>query len=62
MMPVQDYDEPNYWLSCITLDKESKIKPLDIIKALEAENNPSGNPCICSLSIKTTILFHSQTK
>ena len=36
MMPVQDYDEPNYWLSCIQLT--GKIKPLDIIEALEAEN------------------------
>ena len=36
MMPVQDYDEPNYWLSCILL--KGKVKPLDIIEALEAEN------------------------
>ena len=36
MMPIQDYDEPNYWLSCILLD--GKVKPLDIIEALEADN------------------------
>lgn len=38
MMPICDYNEPNYWLSCITLKESSKIKPLDIIEALEKEN------------------------
>ncbi len=36
MMPVNDWDEPNYWLSCLTL--HGKVKPLDIIEALEKEN------------------------
>ena len=36
MMPIQDYDEPNYWLSCIQLT--GNIRPLDIIEALEANN------------------------
>lgn len=35
-MPVNDWDEPNFWLSCITLN--GKIRPLDIILALEEEN------------------------
>jgi Predicted pyridoxal phosphate-dependent enzyme apparently involved in regulation of cell wall biogenesis len=35
-MPVNLWNEPNYWLSCITLD--SKIKPLEIMDALEEEN------------------------
>lgn len=35
-MPVNEWNEPNYWLSCITLD--GNIKPLDIILALEQEN------------------------
>ncbi len=38
MNPIVDGCEPNYWLSCITLNKESKVKPLDIILALEKEN------------------------
>ena len=38
MMPVCDYGKPNYWLSVITLKEESKVKPLDIILALEKEN------------------------
>lgn len=38
MMPVCDYGNPNYWLSCITLKSESKVKPLDIILDLEEEN------------------------
>ena len=36
--PICDYGKPNYWLSVITLKKESKVKPLDIILALEKEN------------------------
>ena len=38
MMPICEYGNPNYWLSCITLKKVSKIKPIDIILALEQEN------------------------
>lgn len=36
MMPVNEWDEPNYWLSCITLS--GKVIPLDIMEALEKEN------------------------
>ncbi|MGB5824676.1 MAG: DegT/DnrJ/EryC1/StrS family aminotransferase [Proteocatella sp.] len=35
-MPVNDWNEPNYWLSCMTLS--GNIKPLDIMEALEKEN------------------------
>jgi len=35
MMPVNEWNEPNFWLSCITLS--GKIKPLDIMLALEIE-------------------------
>ena len=35
-MPVNEWDEPNYWLSCMTLS--GKVKPLDIMKKLEANN------------------------
>lgn len=38
MMPVCEYGEPNYWLTTITLKEDSKVKPLDIILALEKEN------------------------
>lgn len=38
MMPVCDYNEPNYWLSVMTLKEDSKIKPIDIMIALEKEN------------------------
>ncbi len=38
MMPVCDYGRPNYWLSVITIKESSKVKPLDIILALEKEN------------------------
>lgn len=36
MMPHNDWDEPNFWLSAITV--EGDIKPIDIIEALEKEN------------------------
>ena len=30
--------KPNHWLSVITLSKDSKVKPIDIMEALEKEN------------------------
>jgi dTDP-4-amino-4,6-dideoxygalactose transaminase len=36
MMPVNEWNEPNYWLSCITLS--GRIRPLAVMEALEAEN------------------------
>lgn len=35
-MPINQWNKPNYWLSCLTLDGE--IKPLDIIEKLEEIN------------------------
>jgi dTDP-4-amino-4,6-dideoxygalactose transaminase len=35
-MPSNEWDEPNYWLSSITLN--GKIRPIDIMEALEKEN------------------------
>lgn len=35
-MPINEWNEPNYWLSTITLNE--KMKPLDVIEALEVEN------------------------
>jgi dTDP-4-amino-4,6-dideoxygalactose transaminase len=35
-MPSNDWDEPNYWLSSMTLT--GKVRPIDIFDALEAEN------------------------
>ncbi len=35
-MPVNDWNEPNFWLSCIQLN--GKIRPLDIMEALEKDN------------------------
>ena len=36
MMPINEWNDPNCWLSCITLG--GKVKPLDIMVALEKEN------------------------
>lgn len=35
-MPINEWNEPNCWLSCLT--SYGKVRPLDIIKALEKEN------------------------
>lgn len=35
-MPVNEWNEPNYWLSCITLS--GAVKPIDIMEFLEKEN------------------------
>lgn len=35
-MPNNDWDEPNYWLSCMTLN--GVVRPIDIMEALEKEN------------------------
>lgn len=35
-MPENEWDSPNYWLSCITV--KGKIRPTEIIEALEKEN------------------------
>lgn len=29
---------PNHWLSVMTIDKDSKVKPLNIMETLEKEN------------------------
>lgn len=36
MMPVNSWNQSNHWLSCITLS--GRIRPIDIINALEAAN------------------------
>lgn len=38
MNPIPADCEPNYWLSCALLSPESRVKPLDILLALEREN------------------------
>lgn len=36
MMPTNDWDDPNYWLSSMTL--HDKVRPINVMEALEAEN------------------------
>ena len=38
MNPYPECSEPNFWLSCMTIDRSCKVKPLDIMLALEKEN------------------------
>ncbi len=35
-MPINDWNEPNYWLSVVTLN--GSVRPLDVMEALEKEN------------------------
>jgi dTDP-4-amino-4,6-dideoxygalactose transaminase len=35
-MPINEWNEPNYWLTCIILN--GKVRPIDVIEALEKEN------------------------
>lgn len=35
-VPNNDWDQPNYWLSCITLS--GKVKPIELMDTLEKEN------------------------
>ncbi|MDD4780991.1 MAG: aminotransferase class I/II-fold pyridoxal phosphate-dependent enzyme [Tissierellia bacterium] len=35
-MPINEWNEPNCWLSCMTLN--GQVKPIDIMEALEKEN------------------------
>ena len=46
-MPINDWNEPNYWLSCISIsekchsersEESHSVKPLDIMEALEKDN------------------------
>ena len=36
LMPINDWNEPNYWLSVMTL--KGRVRPLDVMEALEKEN------------------------
>lgn len=38
IQPIPENTKPNHWLSVITLKENSKVKPLDIMEALEKEN------------------------
>lgn len=38
MNPFMEESSPNHWLSCITINKGCKVKPLDILEALGNEN------------------------
>ena len=38
MMNICDYGQPNYWISVMTVKRTSKVKPIDIMLALENEN------------------------
>ena len=36
--PIPKNTKPNHWLSVMTIDKDSKVKPLNIMETLEKEN------------------------
>lgn len=38
MMPICEFGNPNYWLTCLTINKDSSIEPLEVINILAKEN------------------------
>ncbi len=38
MNPYLEYTEPNFWLSCLLIDKDCDVKPLDILNRLNEAN------------------------
>ena len=40
-MPINEWNEPNYWLACMVLSGD--VKPIDIMEKLE-ENNIESRP------------------
>lgn len=38
MQPIPKNTKPNHWLSVMTIDKDSKVRPLNIMETLEKEN------------------------
>ena len=38
MLPINNNGTSNYWLSCLRIDENSKVKPLDIMLELESHN------------------------
>ncbi len=43
MAPVCDYGEPNYWLSVMIIDSKCRVRPIDVMIALE-NNNIESRP------------------
>lgn len=57
-MPSNEWNEPNYWLSCMTLNGE--IRPIDVMVALEKKIlnlDQFGSQCTCSRSLGNMILL-----
>ena len=58
MQPTPVDTVPNHWLSVITLKANSKVKPLDIMEALEKENiesRPVWKQCTCNQYLQNVI-------
>lgn len=36
--PYTEDSKPNFWLTCMTIDRSSRVKPIDIMETLEKEN------------------------
>lgn len=44
MNPYLEYTDPNFWLSCILLDKNCGVSPLEIMDKLNTEANAEARP------------------
>lgn len=60
--PYLEESQPNFWLSCVLIDKESKVTPLEILARLKEEGIESrpiwkGSQCICSQYLRCMITY-----
>lgn len=44
MNPYLEYTDPNFWLSCILLDKNCNVSPMEIMEKLNTEANAEARP------------------
>lgn len=63
-MPVNEWNEPNYWLSCITLHGKwpGRLISWKLLKKKTSNQDRSGNRCTCSRSLKNTILLERMSR
>ena len=61
MMPIAPYGEPNYWLSCVTINPECEVRPkalLIILRRNISKAGQSGSRCICNRYSKVPPFFN----
>ena len=52
MNPIPDWADTNYWLSCVLINKECKVKPMDVLNAMKEKANAEGRPTWKPMSLQ----------